>query len=155
MELSHLDKNQNPKMVDVSTKNTTKRIAIASGDIFMSSKAFDFAINNKAKKGPVMQTAIIAAIMAAKQTSTLIPMCHPINIESIDCEFEHLQNGLRLFVTVSINSKTGVEMEALTGVSVGLLTVYDMLKAIDKSMRIENIKLLEKSGGVNGDYKRC
>ncbi|MEA2099090.1 MAG: cyclic pyranopterin monophosphate synthase MoaC [Campylobacterota bacterium] len=156
MNLTHLDENQRPKMVDVSDKNQTTRIAVASGVIEVGQEAYDNVINENNKKGPVLQTAVIAAIMGVKQTSTLIPMCHPLNLSGINCDIDELPElpGFKLTVTTKLTGKTGVEMEALTGVSVGLLTIYDMLKAIDKGMLIKNVQLEEKSGGVNGDFKR-
>jgi len=156
MKLTHLDENQRPKMVDVSDKDQTTRIAVASGIIEVGQEAYDNVINEENKKGPVLQTAVIAAIMGVKQTSTLIPMCHPLNLSGINCEIDELPEvpGFKLTVTTKLTGKTGVEMEALTGVSIGLLTIYDMLKAIDKGMIIRNVQLEEKSGGINGDYKR-
>ncbi len=154
--LTHLDKNQRPKMVDVTPKESTTRKAVASGIIQMSRDAYDAIINEATKKGPVLQTAVIAAIMGAKQTSNLIPMCHPLNLSGINCDIEQLDElpGFKLKVSVKLTGQTGVEMEALTGVSVGLLTIYDMVKAIDKGMIIQNVQLEEKSGGKNGDFKR-
>ena len=156
MELTHLDENQRPKMVDVSDKNQTTRIAIASGTIEMSQEAYDNVVSESNKKGPVLQTAVIAAIMGVKQTSTLIPMCHPLNLSGINCDVDELPSlpGFKLTVTAKLTGQTGVEMEALTGTSIGLLTIYDMVKAIDKGMIIHNVQLEEKSGGKNGDYKR-
>lgn len=156
MKLTHLDENQRPKMVDVSNKTSTKRVAMASGTISMSQKAYDYVTNEKIKKGPVLQTAVIAAIMGAKQTSNLIPMCHPLLLSSISCDIEELEElpGFKLSVSVKLDGQTGVEMEALTGVSIGLLTIYDMVKAIDKSMVIDTIQLIHKSGGKSGDYVR-
>lgn len=152
--LTHLDENNQPKMVDVSLKNETLRIAKASGIIRMSEEAFRAIKENTAKKGPVIQTAVVAAIMGTKKTSELIPMCHPLLISSVKVDIEELKNAFKLFVTVKITGKTGVEMEALTGVSVGLLTIYDMVKAIDKAMVIDEIMLLNKSGGKSGEYVR-
>lgn len=152
--LTHLDENNQPKMVDVSLKNETLRIAKASGIIRMSEEAFRAIKENTAKKGPVLQTAVVAAIMGTKKTSELIPMCHPLLISSVKVDIEELKNAFKLFVTVKITGKTGVEMEALTGVSVGLLTIYDMVKAIDKAMVIDEIMLLSKSGGKSGEYVR-
>lgn len=152
--LTHLDENNQPKMVDVSLKNETLRIAKASGIIRMSEEAFKAIKENTAKKGPVLQTAVVAAIMGTKKTSELIPMCHPLLISSVKVDVEELKNAFKLFVTVKITGKTGVEMEALTGVSVGLLTIYDMVKAIDKTMVIDEIMLLSKSGGKSGEYVR-
>ena len=156
MELTHLDNNNRPKMVDVSDKNETKRVAIASGEIKMSKEAYDAIISNNTKKGPVLQTAVIAAIMGVKKTSDLIPMCHPLLLSGINCDIEEQPSkpGFKLIVTVKLNGQTGVEMEALTGVSIGLLTIYDMVKAIDKSMIISNIQLESKSGGKSGNFKR-
>lgn len=156
MKLTHLDENQRPKMVDVSEKNETTRTAVASGIIEMSQEAYSNVVSEKNKKGPVLQTAVIAAIMGVKQTSTLIPMCHPLNLSGINCDVEELPElpGFKLIVTAKLKGQTGVEMEALTGVSIGLLTIYDMVKAIDKGMIIRNVQLEEKSGGKNGDYKR-
>lgn len=152
--LTHLDENNQPKMVDVSLKNETLRIAKASGIIRMSEEAFRAIKENTAKKGPVLQTAVVAAIMGTKKTSELIPMCHPLLISSVKVDIKELKNAFKLFVTVKITGKTGVEMEALTGVSIGLLTIYDMVKAIDKAMVIDEIMLLSKSGGKSGEYVR-
>jgi cyclic pyranopterin monophosphate synthase len=156
MKLTHLDERDRPKMVDVSDKTTTSRVAIASGLITMSQNAFDAVLNQTAKKGPVLQTAVIAAIMGTKKTSDLIPMCHPLNLSGVNCDIDELPElpGFRLTVTAKLSGQTGVEMEALTGTSIGLLTIYDMLKAIDKSMIIGPIQLETKSGGKSGDYKR-
>lgn len=154
MELTHLNPQNNPQMVDISNKQITNRSATASGIISMSKEAFDAIINNQVKKGPVLQTAIIAAIMGAKKCSDLIPMCHPLNISSVDIKIEELvvQKAFRLYATVSLEAKTGAEMEALMAVNIGLLTIYDMVKAIDKSMKIGDIKLVKKSGGKSGDF---
>ncbi|EJF06657.1 molybdenum cofactor biosynthesis protein MoaC [Thiovulum sp. ES] len=154
--LTHLNEKGQPKMVDVSEKIETKRVAVATGIITMSPEAFKNVVSGENKKGPVLQTAIISAIMGAKETSNLIPMCHPLNITGVDCDVEELEkeNGFKLSVTAKITGKTGVEMEALTGVSIGLLTIYDMVKAIDKSMIISNIQLEKKSGGKSGDFSR-
>ena len=156
MQLTHLDENDRPKMVDVSDKENTQRVATASGIIRVSQEAFDAVIENRAKKGPVLQTAVIAAIQGAKKTSDLIPMCHPLMLSSVKIDVQELPKlpGFKLIATAKLVGKTGVEMEALTAVSVGLLTIYDMLKAIDKSMVIGPIQLEEKSGGKSGDFKR-
>ncbi len=157
MELTHLDEKDRPKMVDVSDKAETFRVAVASGKIQMSQKAYDMIVSQKTKKGPVLQTAVIAAILGTKQTSNLIPMCHPLMLTSVNCDVEELPElpGFKLFVTAKLKGQTGVEMEALTGVSIGLLTIYDMAKAIDKSMVISNIQLESKSGGKSGEFKRA
>ncbi len=156
MNLTHLDDNNRPKMVDVSDKHETKRIAVASGEISMCQEAFDAIISNNTKKGPVLQTAVVAAIMGVKKTSDLIPMCHPLLLTGINCDVEEKPElpGFKLIVTAKLNGQTGVEMEALTGVSIGLLTIYDMVKAIDKSMIISNVQLEQKSGGKSGDFVR-
>ncbi|MEA3352724.1 MAG: cyclic pyranopterin monophosphate synthase MoaC [Campylobacterota bacterium] len=156
MKLTHLDENDRPKMVDVSTKETTTRVAVASGIITMSQIAYDNVISNQNKKGPVLQTAVVAAIMGTKKTPELIPMCHPLLLSGINCDIEELPElpGFKLIVTTKLAGQTGVEMEALTGVSVGLLTIYDMVKAIDKGMIISNVQLEHKSGGKTGDFHR-
>ena len=156
MNLTHLDENDRPKMVDVGDKEETLRVAVASGMIEVTQEAFDTVISNTAKKGPVLQTAVIAAIQGAKQTSTLIPMCHPLMLTSIKTDIEELPSipAFKLTVTAKLKGRTGVEMEALTGVSVGLLTIYDMLKAIDKGMVIRNVQLESKDGGKSGDFRR-
>lgn len=156
MNLTHLDENDRPKMVDVSDKSETTRIAIASGNISMSDDAYTAIMDNNTKKGPVLQTAVIAAIMGVKKTSDLIPMCHPLLLSGINCDVEERPElpGFKLIVTAKLNGQTGVEMEALTGVSLGLLTIYDMVKAIDKSMIISEVQLERKSGGKSGDFAR-
>jgi len=156
MNLTHLDENKRPKMVDVSQKQQTTRTATASGKIKMSPDAYKSIVEEKSKKGPVLQTAVIAAIMGAKKTSDIIPMCHPLNLSGINCDIEKQPDlpGFKLYVTAKLTGQTGVEMEALTGVSIGLLTIYDMVKAIDRSMIITDIMLQSKSGGKSGDYQR-
>ncbi len=156
MNLTHLDENDKPKMVDVSSKADTVRSATASGLIVMSPEAYKAVVTQSAKKGPVLQTAVIAAIQGAKRTPELIPMCHPLMLSSVKTEVEELPElpGFRLWVTAKLTGKTGVEMEALTGVSVGLLTIYDMLKAIDKGMVIREIRLESKTGGKSGEFRR-
>jgi cyclic pyranopterin phosphate synthase len=156
MNLTHLDENDRPKMVDVSNKENTKRIAVASGIISMNKEAYDNVVSNQNKKGPVLQTAVVAAIMGTKKTPELIPMCHPLLLSGINCDVEELPElpGFKLTVTTKLAGQTGVEMEALTGVSIGLLTIYDMVKAIDKGMVISNVQLEHKSGGKTGDFDR-
>jgi len=143
-------------MVDVGDKDITERVATASGIIEVTPQAFEMVISNTAKKGPVLQTAVIAAIQGAKHTPDLIPMCHPLMLTSVKTDVEELPDlpGFKLTVTAKLKGRTGVEMEALTGVSVGLLTIYDMLKAIDKGMVMRNIQLERKSGGKSGDFVR-
>ncbi len=156
MDLTHLDEQNRPKMVDVSDKDNTTRVAIASGTISMNQDAFSNVVNNENKKGPVLQTAVIAAIQGTKKTPDLIPMCHPLLLTGINCDIEQLDDlpGFKLTVTAKLSGQTGVEMEALTGVSIGLLTIYDMVKAIDKGMVINNIQLEKKSGGKSGNFAR-
>ncbi|BDQ27035.1 cyclic pyranopterin monophosphate synthase MoaC [Helicobacter heilmannii] len=154
--LSHLDSNQHPTMVQVGAKAHTERRAVASGQISMSQEAYNAIVEQTIKKGPVLQTAIIAAIMGAKQTSALIPLCHPLNLSGVQVEVQELEElcAFKLFVSVTHTGQTGVEMEALMGVSVGLLTIYDMAKALDKGMVISGVRLESKSGGKSGDYRR-
>ena len=154
MKLTHLNENNNPKMVDVSAKQDTTRIAVASGRITMSVEAYEAVLEQRTKKGAVLQTAIIAAIMGAKKTSEIIPMCHPLMLSSVDIDITQ-EDSARSFVlqaSVKTAGKTGVEMEALSAVSIGLLTIYDMVKAIDKTMVISEIRLDSKSGGKSGDF---
>jgi len=154
MKLTHINEKNNPKMVDVSEKDITKRIAIASGKIKMKKETKDAILKEKTKKGAVLQTAIIAAIMGSKKTSELIPMCHNILIDGVDVDIEELEDGFKLIVTAKTTAKTGIEMEALTAVSIGLLTIYDMAKAIDREMIIYDILLEYKTGGKSGEFKR-
>ena len=157
MNLTHLDEKDRPKMVDVSDKEDTTRVAVASGMITMSQNAYDMIVGEKSKKGPVIQTAVIAAILGTKKTSNLIPMCHPLMLTGVNCDVDELPElpGFKLSVTAKLKGQTGVEMEALTGVSVGLLTIYDMAKAIDKSMVISEVQLESKCGGKSGEFKRA
>ena len=156
MKLTHLDEKGMPKMVDVSRKEGTVRIASAHAKVSMSQEAFKAAVGGTGKKGDVFGTARIAGIMAAKKTSSLIPLCHPLNIESCDIVFEpdEKENSIDIISTVKISGKTGVEMESLAASSVAALTVYDMLKAVDKSIEISGIYLISKEGGKSGLYKR-
>ncbi|GAB6074435.1 cyclic pyranopterin monophosphate synthase MoaC [Nautilia lithotrophica] len=154
MDLTHINEKHNPKMVDVGDKEITKRIATASGTIHMKLQTKEAILKEKTKKGAVLQTAIIAAIMGSKKTSELIPMCHNILIDGVDVDIEEIEDGFKIIATAKTTSKTGIEMEALTAVSVGLLTIYDMAKAIDREMVISDIKLEYKSGGKSGTFKR-
>ena len=156
MKLTHLDEKGMPKMVDVSQKADTVRIAYAHAKVSMSKEAFNLAVSKGGKKGDVFGTAKIAGIMAAKQTSGLIPLCHPLNIEDCDITFEPDENesAINIKSTVKISGKTGVEMESLTAASVAALTIYDMLKAVDKSIEISEIYLITKEGGKSGLYTR-
>ena len=154
MKLTHINEKHNPKMVDVGGKDITKRVAIASGEIHMKEETKRAILEEKTKKGAVLQTAIIAAIMGGKKTSELITMCHNILIDGIDVDIEEIEKGFKLIVTAKTTAKTGIEMEALTAVSIGLLTIYDMAKAIDREMKITNIKLEYKAGGKSGEFRR-
>ena len=156
LRLTHLDEKGMPRMVDVSQKNDTVRIASAHAKVSMSEEAFQLAVSKGGKKGDVFGTAKLAGIMAAKRTSELIPLCHPLNIESCDIAFkpDENENSVTIISTVKISGRTGVEMESLTSVSVAALTVYDMLKAVDKSIEISEVYLISKEGGKSGRYKR-
>ena len=147
--LSHIDKKGNAKIVDISSKSATNRIAVASGKIYVSSVVFNQIKKNINKKGDILNVARIAAIMASKNTSNLIPLCHPLKIEDINIEFllEETKGYIDIIIKVKCYEKTGVEMEALTATSIALLTIYDMCKAIDKKMIISDILLIEKKGG--------
>ncbi len=149
-----MNEENQPKMVDIGDKQTTERIALASGRINMNKEAYDAIVNHCVKKGPVLQTAIIAGIMGAKKTSELIPMCHSIMLNGVDIDIleEKETCSFKLYARVKTQAKTGVEMEALMSVSIGLLTIYDMVKAIDKSTTISGVMLEYKSGGKSGDY---
>ncbi|MGX3011138.1 cyclic pyranopterin monophosphate synthase MoaC [Helicobacter sp. 23-1044] len=153
--LTHINKHKNPTMVDVSAKNITAREAVAQGRISMNAEAFDALKNNTNSKGSVIDTAIVAAIMGAKKTSSFIPMCHPLFLSKVDCEatMDATNRTVIFSAKVKCEGKTGVEMEALSAVSIGLLTIYDMLKAVDKKMVISNIRLISKSGGKSGDFR--
>ncbi|MGC9323231.1 MAG: cyclic pyranopterin monophosphate synthase MoaC [Desulfomonilia bacterium] len=156
MGLSHLDDQGKVVMVDVGAKKTTQRSATARGRITMSQEAFSAIMNDTVKKGNVLATAKVAAMMAAKQTSQVIPLCHPLPIDHIAVEFYPDEHSLSIEAeaVVKVSGKTGVEMEALHAVSIAMLTIYDMTKAIDKSMVIKDIRLMEKSGGKTGSYRR-
>lgn len=153
MKLTHINEKNLPKMVDVGLKEISQRMAIASGIIKMSKQAYELALSGTGKKGPIMQTAVISAVMAAKNTSQSIAMAHPILINGVDIDIEPLSDlpGFRLIALVKTTGKTGVEMEALHAVSIGLLNIYDMLKAVDKKMIISDIFLEQKTGGKSGD----
>ena len=155
--MTHIDEEGRARMVDVSAKDDTARVAIASGKIFMNRQAFDAIAGGSVPKGDVLAAARIAGIMATKQTSSLIPLCHTILLTSARVELELLSDecAVEARCTITSTGKTGVEMEALTGVSVALLTVYDFCKAIDRSMHIEDIHLRLKDGGKSGRYERC
>lgn len=153
---NHFDQKGNAVMVDVTQKDITKREAVASGKIKVSPSVIKAVVSGTSKKGDVLGVARVAGIMAVKQTANLIPMCHPLFIQKCAIEFEIEKEACEILATCTakLEGKTGVEMEALTGVSVALLTIYDMCKAIDKSMVITDIKLEEKTGGKSGTYRR-
>lgn len=156
MEMNHLNNEGRAKMVDVTNKDNSKRTAKAKAIVKMKRETLKRIIEGGIKKGDVLAVSQVAGIMAAKKTSELIPMCHPLMLTGIDISFNHnLQKSeLSIISTVSLTGKTGVEMEALTAVSIAALTIYDMCKAIDKEMIISEIKLLQKTGGKSGDFWR-
>lgn len=152
--LTHLDDQGNANMVDVGDKPDSQRMAIAGGTVFMKPETLTLIKEGNIKKGDVLSIARIAGIMAAKRTSELIPLCHPIPISKIavDLMLDEPNSAVQITATVRTTGKTGVEMEALTAVSTAALTIYDMAKAVDREMRLSDIRLLEKRGGVHGDY---
>lgn len=149
---THLDDSGAAHMVDVGAKSATQRRAVAAGRITMSAEALAAIRSGNAPKGDVLSTARIAGIMAAKRTSDLIPLCHPLALSKVGVDFEWLDDGITVTATAATTGPTGVEMEALTAASVALLTLYDMAKALDRAMVIGDIRLLEKSGGRSGDW---
>jgi cyclic pyranopterin phosphate synthase len=153
-KLTHLDEHGAARMVDVSHKPETVRDAVAEAFIVLSPEAYNVALSPDAPKGDVLATARLAGIMAAKRTSELIPLCHPIPLTSVSLVFEPVdaRSALRILATVRTSAQTGVEMEALTAATIAALTVYDMVKAIDRAATIESIRLLAKSGGKSGTY---
>lgn len=151
-KLTHLDDAGQAAMVDVSAKAATMREAVAEGRITMSAEALAAVRDGTAKKGDVLATARIAGILAAKRTSELIPLCHPLMLSKVAVDFAFESNGIHATATARLTGQTGVEMEALTAVSVALLTLYDMVKSVDKTMIISDIRLMSKSGGKSGDW---
>ena len=153
--LTHLGRRGEARMVDVSQKKPTERIAIAEGRVVMRKSTLKLVLAGDAKKGDVLGVARVAGIMAAKRTHELIPLCHPLAIQKVDVDIEPDQKlpGVVVRATVKVSGKTGVEMEALTAVSVACLTIYDMIKAVEREMRIEGIRLIEKRGGKSGVFK--
>jgi len=150
--LSHLDAEGRARMVDVSDKASTAREAAAEGYIRMAPATLALALSGQGRKGDVFAVAELAGVMAAKRTADLIPLCHPLPLTAIKVEAAEAEGGLRVTARVKTTSQTGVEMEALTAASIALLTLYDMLKAADKAMVIEGVRVLQKSGGRSGDY---
>jgi cyclic pyranopterin monophosphate synthase len=154
-KLTHLRAGGEARMVDVSAKPTTERVAIAEGHVLMRRKTLDIVRNGNAKKGDVLGAARIAGIMAAKRTHELIPLCHPLALNQVELDVtpDAKLPGVTVRARVKVAGKTGVEMEALTAVSVACLTIYDMVKALERGMRIEGIRLVEKSGGKSGHFR--
>jgi cyclic pyranopterin phosphate synthase len=155
MVLTHFNEDGRPQMVDVSDKTITHRIAVATARIQMKPETLKLILSRETKKGDVLATAQVGGIMASKLTSQLIPMCHNIMITGCDIAFEveEKNNAIKIFATAKTDGKTGIEMEALTAASVAALTIYDMCKAVDRSMKIMDVQLLEKSGGNSGVYR--
>jgi cyclic pyranopterin monophosphate synthase len=153
--LTHLGKSGQARMVDVSAKAATERVAVAEGRVVMSASTLDLVLRGDAKKGDVLGAARIAGIMAAKKTHELIPLCHPLALSKIEVDIapDRRLPGLIVRATCKLTGQTGVEMEALTAVSVACLTIYDMVKAVERGMRIEGIRLIEKRGGKSGTYR--
>lgn len=154
-KLTHIGAAGEARMVDVATKPVTARLAVAEGVVVMQKATLDLIVKGNAKKGDVLGTARVAAIMAAKRTHELIPLCHPLLLSKVqvDIEPDRAIPGCRVRATVKVTGQTGVEMEALTAVSVGCLTIYDMVKAVDRGIRIDGIRLIEKQGGKSGVFK--
>jgi cyclic pyranopterin phosphate synthase len=153
-KLTHLDAEGRARMVDVSAKPATARQALAAGLVRMRPETRDLALSGQATKGDVVAAAEIAGIMAAKKTAELIPLCHPLALSKAEVRVEAVDEGLTVTARVATTGPTGVEMEALTAVSVACLTLYDMLKAAERGMTIEAVRLVEKSGGASGDWRR-
>jgi cyclic pyranopterin monophosphate synthase len=154
--LSHLNAAGEARMVDVSPKEVTSRAARAEGFVSMSPKTLDLILAGNTPKGDVLATARIAGIMAAKRTAELIPLCHPLPLTEVTVDFEPSRDppGLKVEASAKVDAKTGVEMEALTAVSIACLTIYDMVKAVDRAMSFSSIRLVEKTGGCSGHFKR-
>lgn len=151
--LTHIDAEGTARMVDVGAKAETQRLAVASGRIRMSADAIVAIRAGDAPKGDVLGTARIAGIMAAKRTGDLIPMCHPLTLDAVNLDFAFEGDAVRATATASLTGKTGIEMEAITAVMIALVTVYDMAKALDKAMVIEDVRLIEKRGGKSGHWR--
>jgi cyclic pyranopterin phosphate synthase len=151
--LTHIDDDGTARMVDVGAKAETQRLAVASGRIRMDVEALAAIRAGNAPKGDVLGTARIAGIMAAKRTGDLIPMCHPLAIDAVNVDFAFEADAVRATATASLTGKTGIEMEAITAVTIALVTIYDMAKALDKAMVIEDVRLIEKRGGKSGHWR--
>ena len=152
--LTHFDPQGQAHMVDVSEKEITSRVAVAEGWVKMAPETLEIIAEGRAKKGDVLSVARLAGIMGAKQTSTLIPLCHPLGLDhvTVDLEMDEALPGVRITATCRVTGRTGIEMEAMTAVSVAALTIYDMCKAVDRQMVITNIRLTHKSGGKSGEF---
>ncbi|HKH83833.1 MAG TPA: cyclic pyranopterin monophosphate synthase MoaC [Gemmatimonadales bacterium] len=157
MKLTHLDERGRPRMVDVGGKPESERTATAEGAVRMSREAFDMVAAQAVAKGNVLAVAEVAGIMGAKRTGDLIPLCHPIGLDlaEVEARLEPELPGVRITAVVKMRGRTGVEMEALTAVTVACLTVYDMVKAVDRGMVIEEVRLVSKTGGTRGDWRRA
>jgi cyclic pyranopterin phosphate synthase len=155
-ELTHIDENGRVRMVDVTEKQPSRRTAVAQAKIYMTAETFQRIVSGSVSKGNVLETARIAGVMAAKKTADLIPMCHPLNLTHVQVDFfpDVTNHVMRIEATARIVDQTGIEMEALTAVSVAALTIYDMCKAVDKTMTITDICLLKKTGGKSGPFIR-
>ena len=151
--ITHIDETGAARMVDVGSKPATARLAVASGRIRMSAEALEAVRNGDAPKGDVLGTARIAGILAAKKTGDLIPMCHPLSLDAVNLDFTFEDDGISATATASLTGRTGVEMEAITATSIALLTIYDMAKALDKRMVIDQVRLIEKRGGKSGHWR--
>ena len=153
--LTHIDQRGQARMVDVTEKGVSERVAVAEGRVIMRKETLDLVLEGNAMKGDVLGAARLAGIMAAKRTHGLIPLCHPLPLSKVEIEInpEHSLPGFLVQATVKVTAKTGVEMEALTAVSISCLTIYDMVKAVERGMRIEGIRLLLKSGGKSGEWR--
>ena len=153
-DLTHLDESGAARMVDVGAKESTHRVAVAEAHVVMSSELLESVFAGEMPKGDVVAVARVAGIQAAKRTSDLIPLCHPIAINSVSVDFEPVGHALRIEATVSTTGPTGVEMEALTAVSVAALTIYDMVKAVERGVTIDAVRLVSKTGGRSGEWSR-
>jgi cyclic pyranopterin phosphate synthase len=155
-ELTHIDENGRVRMVDVTEKQPSRRTAVAQAKVYMTAETFQRIVSGSVSKGNVLETARIAGVMAAKKTADLIPMCHPLNLTHVQVDFfpDVTNHVMRIEATARIVDQTGIEMEALTAVSVAALTIYDMCKAVDKTMTITDICLLKKTGGKSGPFIR-
>ncbi len=156
MGLSHIDESGKARMVDVTEKDVTERVAVATGRVLMKKETLELILANEVKKGDVLGVARVAGIMAAKKTPELVPLCHPLNITNVGVEFATVDDppSVEITATAKVASKTGVEMEALCAVAVSALTIYDMCKAVDREMELTDIRLVEKSGGKSGEFRR-